>query len=231
MLRYINIFLSKEMVAVDGVVASVQMSALFRDRDSQDLIIAAIGRRGIMIHLNDELCHPKTMEIAGVAIPYFEPDPLVYLPFIDFITVNGISIRGVTRNGVYPWHRVVRWGDGVIAIVCVCVIGLLFPLHDRIAKLESVADANALRISRDALNVQHIRQSNQDLLNRVKRGIEWVRSGSGQVIQFQIEDQGEARLDAVFPIEELGRSVVASPWVDIVPLNDQWVSVHVTKLE
>ena len=230
MLRYFEIGLSqREVVVAEGFVR-FDLAALLRDRDVQAQFCELVGRNRVTISVNPELCRPKILTVAGMSVESLEPDPLIYMPFIDFLFTQGLPIAAVLMGGERPFRQWIKWGD--IGVGVLLILGFL--MGWRVQRMSdvlaiSVADRE-LKFHQIELNRLHVRNTNLGMVTRLKLGTDWVRGHSGHVLGVRISSSNGVA-DAVFPTEEMTRIRDESPWIDSIPITDQWVSVHASKLD
>ncbi len=230
MLRYFYIVLSQREVVVSEGFVRFELAVLLRDREVQGQFCDLVGSNRVSISVNPELCRSKKVPVFGMAIPSWEPDPLIYMPFIDFLTTQGLSIGEVTIGGARPFHQWIKWGDRVIGVGLVLGVLMGWKIQKMSELLADTVSNRAFKIQQMELNRLHIRNANLGMVARLKLGTDWVRGHNGHVLEFQISTVNGVA-NAVFPTEELNRIRDDSPWIEAVSISDQWVSVHASKLD
>jgi hypothetical protein len=230
MLRYFYILLSQREVVVSEGFVRFDLGVLLRDREVQVQFCDLVGSNRVSISVNPELCRSKKVSVFGMAIPSWEPDPLIYMPFIDFLATQGLSIGEVTMGGARPFRQWIKWGDRAIGVGLILGALMGWKIQKMSEFLAGTVSNRAFKIQQMELNRLHIRNANLGMVARLKLGIDWVRGHNGHVLEFHISSANGVA-NAVFPSEELNRIRDDSPWIDAVSISDQWVSVYASKLD
>ncbi|NBV83798.1 hypothetical protein EBR57_06740 [bacterium] len=114
MKKCVELELSRSHVVLTENWQSFELAGLLRNRDVQAQFCHVIGSRGLRIMVNSDICQANRVQWLGLTITHYEPDPLIYLPFIDYVLGQGIQIRSVSIAGIDPFYRWIRWADAVV---------------------------------------------------------------------------------------------------------------------
>lgn len=228
MLRCIKIRVYSEFVRIDSMGEDIRLATLLRDQDCQERVLATIGTLRVWIDLSRELCSDRSRVVGGITWNEVDPDPLVYLPIIDFLSAYGKKIARVSIDGVAPFSKLIRAFDVGMAAVVIGVLSVAVILNRTNDNLNlKVADL-AAKLQRESANQRHIQTGNQSVLDRVARGIDRIRSLEGHLIQLEFIN-GQLSIDGVIPYDE--NTVNSSETIDVLKLTDNWASIHVSNVE
>lgn len=229
MKKCVELELSRSHVVLTETWQSFELAGLLRNRDVQAQFCHVIGSRGLRIMVNSDICQANRVQWLGLTITHWEPDPLIYLPFIDYVLGQGIQIRSVSMAGIDPFYRWIRWADAVVVAMCLAGIGVGGWIHRQTILSRGIAQRALIKRDQAELNRLHIRNANSAMIGRLKRGVDWVRTREGVVLRLEVGSRN-ASVASVCHVDAFGTATDSAD-VDMNPIADGWVSVYASKLD